>query len=146
MPQSAWKKDPSILQKDSSGNLWIPGNCQCGGTVAALTDDVMDAVFQGLHQLDHVLCAVLLQSFDLMIQIGENFIPAAGEINAIKAAVKTAKTMAENALGGSGLDTVRMTIKHFILFKQRLTCDTFSGSASPAASRILSPIQVCIVL
>jgi hypothetical protein len=102
-----------MLQKDSDGNRWLPGNCQCGGTVAALTDDIMGAVFQGLRQLDHVMCAVLLQSFTLMAQIGENFIPVEGEINAVKAAVESAKTMAENALGGSGLDSVRIFIPHF---------------------------------
>jgi hypothetical protein len=106
MPESAWKQDPSILEKDSDGNLWVPAKCECGGVIGALTDDIMDAVFKGLDQLDHVMCAVLLQSFTLMAQIGENFIPVAGEVNVLKAAVESAKTMAENALGGSGLDSV----------------------------------------
>jgi hypothetical protein len=37
----------------------------------------MVAVFQGLKQLDHVMCAVLLQSFTDIAKIGMSFIPVA---------------------------------------------------------------------
>jgi hypothetical protein len=65
----------------------------------------MGAVFQGLKQLDHVMCAVLLQSFTDIAKIGMNFIPV-GEVNVVKDAVESAKTMVENSLGSQGLDGV----------------------------------------
>lgn len=52
------------------------------------------------------MCAVLLQSFTDIAKIGMNFIPVAGEVNVVKDAVESAKTMVENSLGSQGLDGV----------------------------------------
>jgi hypothetical protein len=48
----------------------------------------------------------MLQAFTDIVKVGVNFVPGAGEVNAVKAAVQGAKSMLENTLGSSGFDSV----------------------------------------
>lgn len=71
-----------------------------------MAEDIFSIVAQGLHQLDHIICAVMLQAFTDIVKVGVNFIPGAGEVDAVKAAVQGAKSMLENTLGSTGFDSV----------------------------------------
>ena len=48
----------------------------------------------------------MLQAFTDIVKVGVNFIPGAGEVDAVKAAVQGAKSMLENTLGSTGFDSV----------------------------------------
>lgn len=99
-------KEPGLIYKDSDGNQWVAGKCECGGDFAVLATDIFDIVAQGLKQLDHIICGVLLQAFTDIAKIGVKFIPVGGEVNALKAAVEGAKTMLQNSLESKGFDGV----------------------------------------
>lgn len=71
-----------------------------------MAEDIFNIVAQGLHQLDHIICAVMVQAFTDIAKVGVNFIPGAGQVNAVKAAVQAAKSMLENTLGSTGFDSV----------------------------------------
>jgi len=52
----------------------------------------------------------MLQAFTDIAEVSTSFIPGAGEVSAVKAAVKGAKSMAENSLNQGGFDNVSASI------------------------------------
>lgn len=88
-----------MIQVDDDGNQYIPVPCECGGTAVALAGDIFNIVAEALKMLPNILCAVFLSSLEAIADIGELFIPGAGEaLTATKIAVKAAKSFAENQL------------------------------------------------
>ena len=105
--------DPNTPRYQTDRKIWIPSRCECRGAQFELANDILSAVAKGLSQLDNILCAVILQSFMDIVQIGTSFIPGVGELSAMtasKAAVKRATSMAENTLNQGGFDDVSTDI------------------------------------
>ena len=79
--------------KDDDGNVWSPGRCMCEDPQDFLP--LIEPVLEGLSKLDNIICAVSVESFKTIAEIGVDAIPGGAEVNA---AVKGAKTFTENAL------------------------------------------------
>jgi hypothetical protein len=84
--------------KDGAGKEFTVGKCVCDSGAVMLAQAIAPIVISGLSQLDHVFCAVMLKAFSTIAEVGVSFIPGVGEVNALKTAVKGAKTFAENAM------------------------------------------------
>lgn len=52
------------------------GKCECE---FAIIDEIVKIVAEGLLKLDNILCAVALESFKAVAEIGVNFVPGAGQ-------------------------------------------------------------------
>ncbi|KAI1091489.1 hypothetical protein F5B19DRAFT_263676 [Rostrohypoxylon terebratum] len=88
--------DPSTVQKDDNGNLWTPGTCVCSLPVA---NALLDIVIQALSELDDVICAVMVSAVVTLVEEGLDHLPGGTRtLDAVKKAVKGAKTFAENGL------------------------------------------------
>ncbi|KAI1074014.1 hypothetical protein F5B20DRAFT_565224, partial [Whalleya microplaca] len=93
------KIDQSTIFKDDEGYLWVPAPCKCDNpTVEAVALDIFNVVAEGLAQLDHILCAVMLSAFKTIIEVGIDFVPGGAALNGAKAAVEGAKSFVENGL------------------------------------------------
>jgi hypothetical protein len=89
----------------------------------------------------------MLQAFTDIVKVGVNFIPGAGEVNAVKAAVQGAKSMLENALGSGGFDSVGVFSQAPPSFTRKaLTLDAGSGSVNRAGSQVPSLTRVLTIL
>lgn len=100
MTEAQARKAPSIISKDADGNEWVPGKCDCDTADAEkIAMAFADVVIEALEILPNILCAVGLSAIEQIAEIGADFVPGAGEaVNAVKFAVKAAKTIGENAL------------------------------------------------
>ncbi|KAI0900730.1 hypothetical protein F4806DRAFT_166647 [Annulohypoxylon nitens] len=87
--------DPSVVQKDDDGNLWTAGTCVCSLPVA---NALLDIVIQALAELDDVICAVMLSAVLTLVTEGLEHVPLGNSVDAVKKAVRGAKTFAENDL------------------------------------------------
>lgn len=85
-----------MIRKDEAGNLFMPGKCTC--TVKSVVMPILDVVMKGLAQLDKVICAVMLSAFDMILNVGLEFIPGGQALVAAKYAVIGAKSFVENGL------------------------------------------------
>lgn len=93
------KIDQSTIEKDEAGELWVPCRCKCEDpNVEGIATEIMNIVIEGLKEIDHVICAVMLESFKTIIEIGIDAIPGGAEATAAARAVEGAKTFFENGL------------------------------------------------
>ncbi|KAL9621687.1 MAG: hypothetical protein Q9160_003940 [Pyrenula sp. 1 TL-2023] len=91
--------DRSSLQRDDYGELWVPCKCICENKeVEDAAAFFLGEVIEGLARLDNVICAVMLESFKIIVDVGINFVPGGQVLNGAKVAVQGAKTFAENGL------------------------------------------------
>ncbi|ORY17841.1 hypothetical protein BCR34DRAFT_10171 [Clohesyomyces aquaticus] len=94
--------DKSTIEKDADGDLWVPCRCKCDNPdVEGIAEAIFDIVAEALQQLDNIICAVMLESFKQILEIGIDFIPGGAEVNGIRRAVEGAKSFAENGLAAA---------------------------------------------
>ncbi|KAI0007293.1 hypothetical protein F4779DRAFT_619740 [Xylariaceae sp. FL0662B] len=93
------KIDPSTVEKDDEGYLWVPARCKCDNpTVEAVATDIFNVVAEGLQMLDNIICVAMLSAFKTIVEIGIDFVPGGAELNGAKSAVEGAKSFVENGL------------------------------------------------
>ncbi|KAL9617420.1 MAG: hypothetical protein Q9160_007777 [Pyrenula sp. 1 TL-2023] len=91
--------DKSIIQEDDAGDVYVPSRCKCENKdVEELSAEIFDILAKGLEKLDNLLCAVMLEAFKTIIEVGIEFVPGGAVLNGAKAAVQGAKSFAENGL------------------------------------------------
>ncbi|KAF2821656.1 hypothetical protein CC86DRAFT_373485 [Ophiobolus disseminans] len=102
---SLWKdldienKFSSLIDKDDGGNVFVVTKCKCSNpTVEAITTSIFEVVAQGLSQLDNLLCAIMLETFKIILDVGIMFVPGGAPANAAIKAVQGAKSFVENGL------------------------------------------------
>lgn len=91
--------DQSSIRRDDYGERWVPCQCICEN------EEVEDAakffvgeVIEGLGQLDNVICAVMLEAFKVIVDVGIAFVPGGAVLKGAETAVRGAKSFAENGL------------------------------------------------
>lgn len=87
--------DPSTIYKDSNGNRWTPGKCQCNFNAAHA---ILDVVIEGLHDLDKLLCLIYTKALEIILEVAFDAIPIGEIFTAAKTLVEGAKSFAENGL------------------------------------------------
>ncbi|CAI6330997.1 unnamed protein product [Periconia digitata] len=88
----------SIL-KDEDGDSFVPCSCICENADAEkLIQELLDTVIKGLEKLDEVICAVTVETFKTIAEVGMDFIPGTIELKAAARLVKGAKSFVENGL------------------------------------------------
>ncbi|KAF2183380.1 hypothetical protein K469DRAFT_211108 [Zopfia rhizophila CBS 207.26] len=91
--------DKSLIEKDADGDLWVPCKCKCENKdVEGISEAIFDIVAEGLAQLDNIICAVMLESFKTILEVGIEFVPGGAALNGAKTAVQGAKSFVENGL------------------------------------------------
>jgi hypothetical protein len=91
--------EQSFIRKDEDGDVWVGATCKCENkAVEEVFEQVIEVVVEGLEKLDKIICAVMLESFKTIAEIGIEFIPGGAELNGARRAVEGAKSFAENGL------------------------------------------------
>ncbi|KAH7323454.1 hypothetical protein BKA65DRAFT_481273 [Rhexocercosporidium sp. MPI-PUGE-AT-0058] len=91
MKKEDWTEDPSLINKDDMGYIWVIGKCTCGGAVVELAEEITGIVADALEQLDKLLCGILLQASVSVAEIGVNFIPGSQVLGIFTLCVRAAK-------------------------------------------------------
>ncbi|KAG9521246.1 hypothetical protein KCU93_g7474, partial [Aureobasidium melanogenum] len=91
--------DQSIIETDDNGFRWVPAPCECSNPdVEEVATAIFDTVAQGLEKIDNILCAIWVEAFKDILEVGINFIPGGEVLTVAGRAVQGAKTFAENSL------------------------------------------------
>lgn len=91
--------DKSLINKDEAGDLWVPAKCKCSNPdVEGITEEIFDIVAKGLAQLDNIICAVMLESFKTILDVGVMLVPGGAELGAAGKAIEGAKSFVENGM------------------------------------------------
>lgn len=95
------------LRLHNNAIILTVGKCECNSEAVAVAQAIAPIVIEGLVVLGDALCegvgialAVVKEVAETTVDIGLTLIPGAGEVNALKVAVKAAKSFAENAMDG----------------------------------------------
>ena len=91
--------DQSIIGQDEAGDVFVPCKCKCEDeTVEGFTKAVLDIVIEGLSQLDNIICAVMVETFKTILEVGIMFVPGGAPTSAAMRFVQGAKSFVENGL------------------------------------------------
>ncbi|RYP24622.1 hypothetical protein DL765_000448 [Monosporascus sp. GIB2] len=82
-------------KEDDDGNPFVIANCVCSVPIA---EELLRVVAEGLAKLDEVLCVMMLEALNTVLEFGIAAIPSGA---GARAAVQAAKTFAENGLEAS---------------------------------------------
>jgi hypothetical protein len=90
--------DKSLIETDEDGDLWVPTKCKCENPdVEGITTAILDIVIEALEQLDNIICAVMVEAFKSILEVGIMFVPGGQAVGALRA-VQGAKSFVENGL------------------------------------------------
>ncbi|KAF2867541.1 kinase-like domain-containing protein [Massariosphaeria phaeospora] len=92
-------KDFPSFHDDGGNELW-PAPCKCENkAVEGIVLAIFDIVAEALQVLDNLLCAIMLESFQFIVEEALNFVvPPARLLKATERFVEGAKSFAENTL------------------------------------------------
>ncbi|KAF2873230.1 hypothetical protein BDV95DRAFT_605788 [Massariosphaeria phaeospora] len=92
--------DPSVKKQDEEGDIYVPAPCKCENkAVEAITKTILEVVVEGLKKLDNILCAIMLETFQFVVDAAITFVaPEARLAASVGRFVEGAKTFAENTL------------------------------------------------
>ncbi|KAI8150498.1 hypothetical protein K4K49_012275, partial [Colletotrichum sp. SAR 10_70] len=82
----------SLIYKDEDGKEWVAGTCECNFEIA---EEIFDVVVEALEGIEKAVCAVMLESCNIILQSGVMAIPGGPFL---RTAVQGAKTFVENGL------------------------------------------------
>ncbi|EFR04844.1 hypothetical protein MGYG_07848 [Nannizzia gypsea CBS 118893] len=88
-------KEQGFSYIDDSGHEFVIGECRCD--LDGLGKVILDTLVTGLSRLDNILCGVLVESFELILDTGLVALPI-GHIKRLETFIRAAKTVAENGL------------------------------------------------
>ncbi|KAH8712224.1 hypothetical protein GQ44DRAFT_409889 [Phaeosphaeriaceae sp. PMI808] len=94
--------DKSLINKDGAGDLWVPTKCKCSNPdVEGISVAIFDIVAEGLSKLDNIICAVMLEAFKTILDVGIMLVPGGAPANAAMKAVQGAKSFVENGMAAA---------------------------------------------
>lgn len=89
--------DKSTIQQDENGDPWVPSPCKCEDKMTEEAGEIIvNVLVKALENIDSIFCVVWLSAFQTVIDLGISAVPGGQALQAIKMAVKGAKTFAEN--------------------------------------------------
>lgn len=91
--------DKTLIKHDDDGDPWVHCKCKCENKdVENISIAIFELVAEALSQLDNIICAVMLQSFKTILDVGINAVPGGAALNGAKTTVQGPKLFAENGL------------------------------------------------
>jgi hypothetical protein len=90
--------DKSLIRQDEAGDPYVATKCKCENPdVEKFALIIFDIVAEALEKLDNIICAVMLEAFKQIIDVGLMFVPGGQAVGAMRA-VQGAKSFYENGM------------------------------------------------
>lgn len=93
-----WSKiDQSIIQTDDVGDPFVATPCICEDPAVQETlEQIAEVVAEGLQKLGKIICAIALETFKFIVDVGLLFVPGGAQTEETIKMVQAAKTFYEN--------------------------------------------------
>ncbi|KAH7393076.1 hypothetical protein BKA66DRAFT_439188 [Pyrenochaeta sp. MPI-SDFR-AT-0127] len=89
----------SQIKRDDAGDPWVVCECKCSNPdVEGIVIPIFEIVAEGLSHLDNIICAVMLEAFKTILDVGIMLVPGGAPVNAAMKAVQGAKSFVENGM------------------------------------------------